>query len=74
MKCKCQGIKWWGRYDDWADGGMTWAVYGPEVTDEEINERYPAYSGGPGREFAHRAWIQRHKMRTLVRQMFGLDV
>lgn len=71
MKLRCQGIKEFSQY---GDSGMAWCVLESHVTDREIRDRWPAYSGGPGREFTHRAFIRRVKRRVLVTQMFGLDI
>ena len=72
MKLRCQGIKMFG--ESGMDGGIAWCVLESHVTDREIRDRWPAYSGGPGREFSHRAFIWRVKRRVLVTQVFGLDV
>jgi len=70
----CKGTKWWGNEGDEAEGGLNWRIFKPEVTDEEIHNKYPSYYYGPGRPFAHKAWIKRSRTRVLVKQLFGLDI
>lgn len=74
MQPKRKGAKWFGKDGDYMDGGVGWALFGPEVTDLEIYDQHPAYYGGVGREFAHKAIVRRVNSRTLVTQVFGLDV
>jgi hypothetical protein len=67
-----QGIKHTGDA-----GGISWALYRPEISDDAIRAawgEFEGYDSGPGRQFARRACIRRTATRVLVTQFAGLDV
>ena len=72
MKPKYAGSKWWSISD--IDGGIHWAVFDVNITNEQIESEYPSFYRGPGQSFAHSVFIRRSKTRVLVTQHFGWDV
>lgn len=71
-KTKCQGRRFWSENE--LDGWIDWAVFGPEIEDEEIEETWWSYGGSPGQLFRGRPCVWRTETRVLVTARCGWDV
>ncbi len=69
------GIKFFGKDQE---SGQSWWLF-PVLTEEQVLDvldinHIESYSDGPGMGYARRPVIRTQNSRTLITQMFGLDI